>query len=215
MLENEILKEADVIKVRLIRWLQHHNDSDLVLGNEVLYSTRQRRADLLMIKNQLLYAFEIKSEKDKVDRLDEQLEDYLSTFDFVYLVSTQKIKRNLKQALPKNVGFISIDHNNICVQKKAKRIKRHNKRNLAEFLDRSTILKLLPSKNIARTSIFDLRDMLCQYVSGDIIHTKSVEKLYERYKRLYELFLFDTLENEVTVEDLRSLTGNIVNDKIY
>lgn len=101
MLENEILKEADVIKVRLIRWLQHHNDSDLVLGNEVLYSTRQRRADLLMIKNQLLYAFEIKSEKDKVDRLDEQLEDYLSTFDFVYLVSTQKIKRNLKQALPK------------------------------------------------------------------------------------------------------------------
>lgn len=118
MLENEILKEADVIKVRLIRWLQHHNDSDLVLGNEVLYSTRQRRADLLMIKNQLLYAFEIKSEKDKVDRLDEQLEDYLSTFDFVYLVSTQKIKRNLKQALPKNVGFISIDHNNICVQKK-------------------------------------------------------------------------------------------------
>ena len=215
MLENEILKEADVIKVRLIRWLQHHNDSDLVLGNEVLYSTRQRRADLLMIKNQLLYAFEIKSEKDKVDRLDEQLEDYLSTFDFVYLVSTQKIKRNLKQALPKNAGFISIDHNNICVQKKAKRIKRHNKRNLAEFLDRSTILKLLPSKNIARTSIFDLRDMLCQYVSGDIIHTKSVEKLYERYKRLYELFLFDTLENEVTVEDLRSLTGNIVNDKIY
>ena len=215
MLENEILKEADVIKVRLIRWLQHHNDSDLVLGNEVLYSTRQRRADLLMIKNQLLYAIEIKSEKDKVDRLDEQLEDYLSTFDFVYLVSTQKIKRNLKQALPKNVGFISIDHNNICVQKKAKRIKRHNKRNLAEFLDRSTILKLLPSKNIARTSIFDLRDMLCQYVSGDIIHTKSVEKLYERYKRLYELFLFDTLENEVTVEDLRSLTGNIVNDKIY
>ena len=195
--------------------MQHHNDSDLVLGNEVLYSTRQRRADLLMIKNQLLYAFEIKSEKDKVDRLDEQLEDYLSTFDFVYLVSTQKIKRNLKQALPKNVGFISIDHNNICVQKKAKRIKRHNKRNLAEFLDRSTILKLLPSKNIARTSIFDLRDMLCQYVSGDIIHTKSVEKLYERYKRLYELFLFDTLENEVTVEDLRSLTGNIVNDKIY
>lgn len=101
------------------------------------------------------------------------------------------------------------------MQKKAKRIKRHNKRNLAEFLDRSTILKLLPSKNIARTSIFDLRDMLCQYVSGDIIHTKSVEKLYERYKRLYELFLFDTLENEVTVEDLRSLTGNIVNDKIY
>ena len=206
-------KEADLIKIRLIKWLQKKYSNEIIIGNEVLYSIHQRRADLLMIKDNCMYAFEIKSEKDTILRLDEQLNDYITTFDFVYIVSTDKIRTLIKDKVPYNVGFISID-NEITLKRTAKQIKRLSKRNLAEFLDLVTMRHLMPKYNRKKISVYDVREQFSKNVSTQTIKKAAVDKLYKRYKKLYELFLYDTADGEILLEDLRSLTGNI-REEIY
>lgn len=80
---------ADDIKIKFIAWILQ-NDQDAIIGHEVLYSQNQRRADLVVIKQDLMYALEIKSDIDTINRLNDQIKDYLSTFDFVSVITTSK-----------------------------------------------------------------------------------------------------------------------------
>ena len=86
---------ADDIKIKFIAWILQ-NDQDAIIGHEVLYSQNQRRADLVVIKQDLMYALEIKSDIDTINRLNDQIKDYLSTFDFVSVITTSKHIKQIK-----------------------------------------------------------------------------------------------------------------------
>lgn len=75
--------DASFVKTSLIDfWLKNYT-ADLI-ANEVPFFKGNRRADLIMISNNNLLGFEIKSELDSLKNLKSQILDYKKIFDFVY-----------------------------------------------------------------------------------------------------------------------------------
>lgn len=200
---------ASKIKITLIKWLLEKYHNDLVLGNEVAYSPLIRRADLVMIRDGFSYAFEIKSDYDNIKRLNEQLPDYLKTFDFVYVVTTKTLLKEIELSVSKNVGIILVN-GDVTQKRKPTLIKRLNKRFLAEFLDKKTIIKNLHTK--IDSSVFDLRDAISKKLSINKIRELAIESLLKRYSYQFSLFLYDIKNTGITEEDLRTLTGCNLNN---
>lgn len=193
------------IKIALIKWLLEKYHQDLVLGNEVAYSPLIRRADLVMIHNGFSYAFEIKSDFDNIKRLEEQIHDYLKTFDYVYIVTTETLLNKIETFAPKNVGIIFVN-DKVKQKRKPTLIKRLDKRYLAEFLDRKTILKYIRKKNIS-SSIFDLRDDISEELTIGKIRSIAIQSLIKKYSYQSSLFFYDVQNSGITEDDLRTLTG--------
>lgn len=196
---------ASKIKISLIKWLLEQYHNDLILGNEVAYSPLIRRADLVMIHHGFSHAFEIKSDYDNIKRLNEQLSDYLRTFDFVYIVTTKTLLKEIESLTPKNVGIILVNEN-IKQKRRPTMIKRLNKRSLAEFIDKKTIIKNINIKN-SSASVFDLRDTISKKLSISKIRELAIQSLIKRYNYQFSLFLYDIKNSGITEEDLRTLTG--------
>ena len=72
--------KANEIKIAFIKWLLNKYPKSII-GNEVLFSVNQYRADILQILSNKTYAFEIKSDSDNVEGINEQLHNYMTTFD--------------------------------------------------------------------------------------------------------------------------------------
>ena len=193
------------IKIALIKWLLEKYHQDLVLGNEVAYSPLIRRADLVMIHNGFSYAFEITSDFDNIKRLEEQIHDYLKTFDYVYIVTTETLLNKIETFAPKNVGIIFVN-DKVKQKRKPTLIKRLDKRYLAEFLDRKTILKYIRKKNIS-SSIFDLRDDISEELTIGKIRSIAIQSLIKKYSYQSSLFFYDVQNSGITEDDLRTLTG--------
>lgn len=196
---------ASKIKIALIKWLLEKYCNDLILGNEVAYSPFIRRADLVMIHKGFSYAFEIKSDYDNIKRLNEQLPDYLKTFDFVYIVTTPTLLKEIELSISKNVGIILVN-GSVKQKRKPTLLKRLNKRFLAEFLDRKTIIKNIHKKK-SSSSVFDLRDTIAKELSISEIRELAIQSLIKRYSYQFSLFLYDIQHSGITEEDLKTLTG--------
>lgn len=108
------------ILLALANWLmKKYNNIDLLAGL-VPYLRAQREADLIMIKNKKLFAFEIKSKRDNLYKLSGQLEDYKSTFDYIYVVLDIKFK---DREFDESVGIITYNNGVVKLEKKALRNK--------------------------------------------------------------------------------------------
>lgn len=59
----------------------------------------------VVILNGTSAAYEIKSERDKLDRLLKQIDDYLSVFDLVHVIAAEKHLCNLEKTIPAEVGI--------------------------------------------------------------------------------------------------------------
>lgn len=85
------LLEAD-IKARLIEFLRQTNyiSKATTIINEFTLDGYTRRADLVIVNNKKLEAFEIKSEADNLYRLSDQIKKYKEFFDKITIVSVPK-----------------------------------------------------------------------------------------------------------------------------
>ena len=133
-------------------------------------------------------------------------QDYLSTFDFVSVITTSKHIKEIRSKLNKKVGILVVSDNDIKIIRRPKRQKRLSKQNLCEFLSRQSLLKLLKKKGISRFSMFELRKLATQLICLNDLRKEAISTLYSRYKILFELFRKD---------DLISLTGNIKSTKLF
>lgn len=79
-------------------------DACSVLISELNIDHFQRRADLVLA-NGRLSAFEIKSERDSLDRLPGQMEVYCRNFESVTVVSSPKFTKKVRQLVPPHVGL--------------------------------------------------------------------------------------------------------------
>lgn len=142
-----IKNNASVVKASLIDFWLENNTADLII-NEAPFFKGNRRADLIIINNQNLIGFEIKSELDTLKNLKAQILDYQKIFDFVYIVIDKKFKnsKELKE-LPKQVGIL-IYNKNIFIKKEAQKNKRLKKNDLISLLWRKDLEYLLSNKNL-------------------------------------------------------------------
>lgn len=103
---------ANVLKEEISSFLISR-DSEGVIGSEIMYGSSRRVADMVFISKSRSYAIEIKSEYDTTTRLEGQLEEYLTLFDYVLIFSAPNHIRKIKGVIPDNVGLYSISKNGI------------------------------------------------------------------------------------------------------
>ena len=99
---------AEKIKALVIDWLIA-SQTDIIIGNEIMYGTKRKVVDLLAITNNQTIAIEIKSASDNLNRLIEQVQEYNKIFDKVLIVSSPVHKEGIKSIIGKGVGLYIID----------------------------------------------------------------------------------------------------------
>lgn len=95
-------------KLRAALTAEHGAESDCVILDEMAAAQHSARADLAVI-NGSLSAFEIKSDRDSLQRLDGQLAIYLACFDFVTVVCTARHVAAVHRLAPRRVGILIFD----------------------------------------------------------------------------------------------------------
>lgn len=205
MNKKDELLTSDDVKVRLLDWLMTRKKT-AIFANELLFSQKKRRADLVCFHKNIMTAFEIKGDLDNTSKLQKQIEDYVNTFELVFIVTTIKnMNMILKKVKKKNIGIILYDEGFKVIRKASPNSVK--KTELLCLLDKSTLLKEMKKKNIMM-STYDIRKQAYDNISLSRIKRLSYKKMYLRYQPLFRLFLKDR-HKKTQIDDLLNLTGVI------
>lgn len=121
-----ILRTAEPLKCKIIDFFMAKTDN-VIIGNEIMYGTKRKVVDLLLVEDNSISAIEIKGDNDNLKLLYEQITEYSKIFDYIYVFSTKRHENNLIEILPQNIGLYIITENSIRKVRKAKKIKEHDK----------------------------------------------------------------------------------------
>ena len=56
-----------------------------------MYGIKRKVVDLVVLQNKKIIAVEIKSDSDNLSRLEEQISEYKKIFDYVLIITTEKL----------------------------------------------------------------------------------------------------------------------------
>lgn len=119
-------------------------DRNLVV-NEMAVCRGVARIDVAVI-NGSLHGFEIKSSEDNLNRLDNQLNTYLTCFDYVSVVTTQKHLKKVREMCPQTIGIseavLTDGSLKIVVRRKAKKNKQIDSLSLLQLLWKEEAIQL-------------------------------------------------------------------------
>jgi len=141
----EEMKEID-IKLKIVEFLLNSEPADTYLAAEVRFSFGSRRADIVSISSDIATVYEIKSEKDSVERLVYQIDSYKEYFDYCYIVCVNQNLDAVRKKISTNVGIIVVDDINVKRIRKAKRIARQEKLCLASTIPVNELKKIVMNK---------------------------------------------------------------------
>jgi len=156
------------------------------------------------IFNDTSTAYEIKTELDSFERLDDQLSVYKDVFEFVYMVVPEKKKNQALRVAHDNTGIITLNEKNVLNYERIaiSNIKSLSKEKIFNCLRPSEYVSIY--EEIAGTKAFgraaDIKDM-CRnvFVELDIenAHKEMLKKLtargLERFEKDHFLFLPQSL----------------------
>lgn len=139
----------------------------------------KRRVDLVMA-NGKLSAFEIKSDRDSLDRLEGQLQSYLRVFEQVSVVCAERHLAGVLAKAPAEVGVLRIASNgSIRSVRPALTLQGHTAREWASFLPVDELRSLLRSQG---KQVSGSRDLLL--LRADAINVRKIrEFVLEYFKR--------------------------------
>jgi len=207
------------IKIILLDYLLREKLKNRIIALEVPYMYRKRQVDVLLIFQNKIHAFEIKSDHDSLKRLHPQAKDYLNTFNYTSIVIGDKFLNDsgLKN-ISKHFGLIHINSKTKEVHelKKPKENLRLKKYNLSCFIPKKNIIAKLKDKNIATSNnipIEEARKNFLRKLTTKEIRRLAYEALKNKYQKNYNLFR-DEIGKKVHQEDLRLLTEKNIPLKI-
>lgn len=146
-------------------------DSSGSIGYEVMYGSSRRVADMIFISHGHSYAIEIKSEFDTTARLEGQLQEYQTLFDYILVFTAPNHLGTIKAILPEYVGLYCINENGIQKRQREK-INCH--------VQKSEMLISIPSAAVKNH--FSVKGKL----SSDEIRSVVMKK---SYKRIHDYFI--------------------------
>lgn len=166
---------------------------------EVSLMQGKRKADLLIAKKNELIAYEIKSCRDNLAKIDGQISDYLKIFDRIYVVLDTKFEKNIIN-IPNQVGIILFDAQN----SKFKIFRKSQKNNPTMYYQTLFISnkKLKNHKQNGITDIFDLRHFLVKHLKKKDLKQLVIECLKEKYSYGFELFQKVFQSKEIHLSDM-------------
>ncbi len=196
------MNELD-IKVKVLDYFKKYN-AGAIYGSEVRFEFATRRADLVLIEGGLTTAFEIKSARDNVLRLEEQIESYKKYFDFCYVVCEEQNIKSIRAVLNKNIGIIVVSSDSIQWIRKAKHYKKHDKYSLASTISVQNYKKHFNFN--AKLSHYELCKSLVKSSTLEQVRDISRHFLSIRYQLPTALFKIETNEAQITADDIRTIT---------
>lgn len=198
------IRPSDIIKAKVIDFLIEKFDG-VVIGDEVMYGSNRKVVDLLALYNGETYAIEIKSAKDDLRRLPEQISEYSKIFDHTLVFTTKEHLSKIKQLSKAIVSIFEFGANETI---DGKLLEKRNNVQKGEMLATMNATFIRKSLNIVKFRDSDeIRKKAMRYKKEDIhslLYGYFVEKCYAPYK----LFLKE--RNEVTeVDDLILLSNRL------
>jgi hypothetical protein len=132
-------------------WAEHRGDETTLIVDELGLCQGAVRADVAVI-NGSLAGFEIKSDRDTLQRLPRQIEVYGRVFDYVTLVVGKKHARAVKRSIPRCWGLAVASGSDASVTLETERPARRNTKtdplSVARLLWREETLVLLRSRGL-------------------------------------------------------------------
>ncbi|WP_321529106.1 sce7726 family protein [Sedimenticola selenatireducens] len=191
------------IKVKFIDFLLNGLiNSDALIVNEMSFADSSRRADLVTIGD-YLEAYEIKSEKDSLDKLPEQLKDYDKYFHSVYVICHKSHLKNV-QNISRKFGIYVITERGVTKIRKARRRKKIKVKFLLDYLDRNSLASLIKEKTLSYRFIInlpinDFRENIEGKIKYDHLYPAVRKYLVNKYQPSNNQFLSE--RGKVTVEE--------------
>lgn len=183
-------------------FIQNVKPKNPIIVIEFPFNEYARRADMVFIVDGLTHAVEIKTEKDNLDKLKTQINDYRMVFDFTYIAAEGKSYRSINQKIPKSTGIIEINGAAV-IKRKPKRIIRLNKEAILSSIDSSFIKKSkVPHK---KGSKHDVIVEVAKKLKVSDCRKLLVDYIINRLKDRSDLFLRE-VGNSIHTDDLLLLT---------
>ena len=139
------MKDLD-IRIVLSKFLHDKfvlHDPTFILLYEFGLCQGTARIDMAVI-NGHIHGFEIKSEQDTLYRLEQQMEVYSKTLDYLTLVTNKKHLRELRHVLPKWCGIMVVNERDEIHQKRVAKLNRNiDPNSLVQLLWRDEAIDIL------------------------------------------------------------------------
>lgn len=150
------MNELEIKTLLQAKLAASHHGQGAAFVSELFIDAFARRADLVMA-NGKLSAFEIKSDRDTLDRLDGQLETYLKLFEQVTVVCAERHQAGVESRAPDGVGVwvLAVD-GSLKVLRKAKTHKQESHESWLSFLPVDELRVLLAAHGLKRTGTRDV-----------------------------------------------------------
>lgn len=194
-----------LLKIELTKHLLR-TDPEAILAMEVPYLFGERVADVVKIDGQEAVVYEIKSAKDSLNQLVEQINDYKKFFDQCYVVCEIKNLEAVRKLVPKQIGIIVYNGKKLEQKRKSALIRRLNKIALASVLTKKCLAKI--TKESQRESHVDLTKIAASKLTLESLKKLSRDFLASKYKLSNSLMRAE-ISSEPTADDLYLLGKKI------
>lgn len=199
------LNSAEYIKCKFIDFMLSKN-YELIIGNELMYGIKRKLVDLVVLKNNKIFAIEIKSNNDNLNRLKEQIEEYKKVFNYVLIVTTEKYKDRILNTVSSDIGIYIIGADFSLQKIRSPRIQ--NDRNKIEILYsiNARFLSKIGNYSIQKYNADEIRLL---YAKKRISYIQEILLTYltEKYKDKFNLFMRDR-GIQTHIEDLEILSSS-------
>lgn len=153
---NNIKTNDQMIRSSFLRILEnkHKNDKKVRIIEELGINHGDGRVDIAVI-NGVMHGYEIKSDKDTLKRLPEQIKSYNSVFDKITLIVSKNHLYNAIKIIPDYWGIILVKtnkNNKLIFQtiRKDELNKQQDKLSVARLLWKQEAIKILEEENEAK-----------------------------------------------------------------
>ena len=200
------IRPADIIKTKVVDFLIKKFDG-VVIGDEVMFGSSRKVVDMLALYRGETYAIEIKSAKDDLRRLPEQITEYSKIFDHTVVFATIDHLLTIKQVSKAKVSIFEFDADADGSIRGRLLEKRNNiqKREMLATMKASYIRKNLNISNLKNSD--DTRKQAMRYTKEEI-HSLLYGYFMKRCSAPYKLFL-EERSNKTEVDDLTILSNRL------
>lgn len=168
------------------------------------FTMGKSRADAVMITENEMIGFELKSDKDSLVRLKRQIKDYEKYYDKNYIVVGYHYVSKIESNIPEHWGIIEIKEDNglkVKIIRKAKGNKIKNLSSQLEFLWRSELISIMKKFKLGRVSGYSkvkLRKILREGMEPEVLKDELLHELMEREYPVIYAYLYKTPVGEIT-----------------
>lgn len=161
---------------------------------EELVLCRKCRADAVMFAPERgIIGFEIKSDRDSLERLEHQIRDYSRFCDYNYLVTGEKYINKAAEVLPEFWGIYCISEQNgmlkLVVEREAVISPKVRLQNQLKFLWRNELIDIMKRHKIKGYSTRNkskIRRLLLDNLDKQELKSELFERMMERDYSIYE-----------------------------